>query len=223
MTSRLTLEQYEEILDALDDQNETNIISLFTKYELKPNSKLYDAPRHDENNNELETYLDYVIAYSLTHVIDCFIDEIGLHYNTDDEILSRCIQLDNIEIYNYFVQMGYNPDEATFKILVQKSCSQLVANILNEHHEFIEYIEFDDIQEMFLHDLDEETVETIQALINHGIDTSLFEPFIDNLKTIMNSEGNNDVSNDGNDFKEDEKDIVIELISLFENLDMPME
>ena len=217
-----TLEEYEEILDALDDQNETNIISLFTKYELKPNSKLFDAPRLDENNNELETYLDYVIAYSLTHVIDCFIDEIGLHYNTDDEILSRCIQLDNIEIYNYFVQMGYNPDEATFKILVQKSCSQFVANILDERPEFIEYIEFDDIQEMFLHDLDEETVETVQALINHGIDTTLFMPFIDNLKNVMNGI-NNGVNNDDNDFKEDEKDSVIELIDLFETLDIPIE
>lgn len=216
-----TLEQYEEILDALDGQNETNIISLFTKYELKPNSKLFDAPRLDENNNELETYLDYVIAHSLTVVIDCFIDEIGLHYNTDDEILSRCIQLDNIEIYNYFVQMGYNPDDATFKILVQKSCSQQIANILSERPEFIECIVFDDIQEMFLHDLDEETVETVQALINAGIDTSLFTPFIDNLKTVISRGSNN--NNDDNDFKEDEKDIVIELIDLFETLDIPME
>lgn len=217
----LTLEEYEEILDALDDQNETTIINLFTKYELKPNSKLYDAPRHDENNNELETYLDYVIAYSLTHVIDCFIDEIGLHYNTDDEILSRCIQLDNIEIYNYFVEMGYNPDEATFKILVQKSCSQLVANILNEHPGFIEYIEFDDIQEMFLHDLDEETIETVQALINNGIDITLFTPFIDHLKTAITA-GENGNMND-NEFKEDEKDIVIELIDLFDTLDIPID
>jgi hypothetical protein len=211
----ITFEEYEEILDALDEQDKNIIINLFEKYKLKPNDKLYDFPRLDENNNELETYLDYCIAYSLTHILDSFIDEIGLHYYTDDIILARCIELNNIDMYNYFREMGYNPEEASFKLLVQKCCSQLVATVLNNNNDFIEYINFNDIQEIFKNDLDEETIETVQVLINYGIDTSLFNPFLENLKKNVNDEDN--------EFLEEEKDIVIELIDLFENLDIPIQ
>lgn len=208
----ITLENYEEILDALDEQENELIIQLFIKYGLNPHSKLFDCPRLDENNNELETYLDYAISHSLTHIIESFIDEIGLYFYTDDQILARCIELDNIDVYHFFNKLGYKPDELTIKILVRKCCSQIIANILYDNNDFIDFIDYNDIQEIFKQDLDEETIETIQVLINYGSDISLFEPFIENLKIQVNDEDN---------FQEEEKDIVVEIIDLFDNLIIP--
>jgi hypothetical protein len=203
----MDLEKYDEILDALDDEDISKLTILFNKYNLDPNSLLYDTPRLDQNYNELYTYLDYSISYSLTNVIDFFIEEMGL--SIDDDILARTIKLDNPELYNHFCKLGYYPDETTFKTTVQMCFSEIVANILESDNEFINYIDSDDIECLFNNTLDEETIETIRVLINYGINTNLFEPFLESIKEKTNDELN-----------EDENDIAIELIDLFSNLDV---
>ena len=215
----MDLETYDEILDSLDDENIESLKTLFPKYKLDPHSFLFDLPRTDDNNNELYTYLDYVISHSLNQVIEYFIDELDLEI--DDHVMAKTIKLDNLEMYNLFCNMGYHPEGETLKVAVQKSCSQIVASILENDNELIDVIEDYDIEELFNH-LDEETIETTQVLVNNGIDLSLFDTHLELLKQ-QTSQSNQSNQDDDNGLGDDEVDIAIELIDLLDGLNIAIE
>jgi hypothetical protein len=210
----LEYEQYDELLDALDGEDKNEVLLLFYKFELKPSSELLDAPRMDINNNELYTYLDYAISHSLNEIIDLFIDELGLEYE-EDELMAKTLKLDNPEMYKYLSSLGYFAGSETLKIAVQKSCSEIVAHILENDSGLVAYLEEEDIDELMTH-LDEETIETVRVLINNDVDANLFCNHLEALKEQTNDE-------DDTTLDDGEKDVAIELIDLFENLDIAME
>ena len=76
--SHISLEDYDIILDALDNDDANKILKCFQKFELNQDSMLFDAPRVGNNNIEINTYLDYIICYNLTDIIDAFINELNL-------------------------------------------------------------------------------------------------------------------------------------------------
>ena len=207
MPEVLSIEDYDIILDALDNEDTNTIIKRFQCFELDPHSELLDAPRIGHTNVELNTYLDYVIHYNLTNVIDIFIDEFNLEIT--DGILSLCIILNNHDTYKYLLSLGYFPESETFKKAVQFCCSNIVDSILENDNELIHYLDEEDIECIFKCNIDEETVETIRVLFNYGVDSSIFNEFFYILKDYDINEDY--ISND------EHKDIVLELIDLLES------
>ena len=114
--SYMSLEDYDIILDALDNDDANKILKCFQKHELYPDSLLLDAPRYGNNNIEMSTYLDYAICYNLTDIIDAFINELNLEIT--DDIFASCITLYNQDTYRYFCELGYIPESNTFKSLI---------------------------------------------------------------------------------------------------------
>jgi hypothetical protein len=51
--SFISLEDYDIILDALDNEDTNKILKCFQKFELEPESLLLDAPRFGNNNIEI--------------------------------------------------------------------------------------------------------------------------------------------------------------------------
>jgi len=204
MPEQLSIEYYDAILDALDSEDTNKLMKLFAKFELEPYSELLDAPRFGNINTELNTYLDYILYYNLSNVIDIFIDELNL--SISDETLAQCITLHNYDMYNYLISLGYFPESETFKKAVQHCCANIVYNILENDNDLINYLDEDDIECIFNTNIDEETIETIRVLFNYGVDSSLFSEYIEILKKY--DIGDND---------DEQKDIILEIIELLES------
>jgi hypothetical protein len=209
MPDLLSVEDYDIILDALDDEDTNTILKYFQKFELKPESELLDAPRYGNNDIEIYTYLDYILSHNLTDVIDIFIDELNLEIT--DDTLTHSLKLHNINTYNYLCGLGYIPQEGTLKYVVQTCNSSIVDSILDKETELIEYLDEDDIEYIYdiFEDISEETVETISVLLNYGIDISLFKNMLISLKENVKVNANNS--------KYDNLDIVNEIIDLLES------
>ena len=219
----LTIESYDEILDALDSENTENIIKLFSTYDIEPHSTLLDAPRicfHDE----LNTYLDYAIAYNLTNIIDAFIDDMNLVI--DDEVIARSIYLNTLDTYKYFCDLGYTPEGESLKASVKMCYSEIADSILFENSDLIEFIAEDDIDFLFSEDIDEQTVETIRVLLNYNVNHNLFRQHLADLlenkdKLLEEADGNegNDSSAYGDNCNA-ECDITLEIIDLLSGCDI---
>ena len=174
----LTIESYDEILDALDSENTESILELFSTYELEPHSTLLDAPRICFND-ELNTYLDYAIAYNLTNILDLFIDDMNLVI--DDEVLARSIYLNTLDTYKYLCDLGYTSEGDTLKATVKMCYSEIADSILADNCELIEVIDEYDIDFLFGEDIDEETVETVRVLLNYNVNHDLFRKHLADL------------------------------------------
>ena len=139
--------------------------------------------------------LDYAICYNLTNVIDTFINELSL--TIDDIILARAIELHSINTFNYLVNEGYKPLELSLKEAVHMCNSELINSILENNIDLIKCLETDDIEFLFNYIIDEETVETVNVLLNYCVDTSIFTQFYKAL--ISNTYKSNyeiDISNE---------------------------
>jgi len=213
----ITLEDYDEILDALDNEDTNTIIKRFQEFNLEPDSELLDAPRlgnnYKEFNIELNTYLDYIIYYNLTNIIDVFIDNFNLVIT--DETLSLCLTLHNHDTYNYLCNLGYIPELDTFKKAVHLCCSEIVDDILSNDSDLIKFLDDEDIEYIYNYDINEETIETVRVLFNYNIEPSIFSEFLSVLKEhSANIDSNSTNSNNSNN--EDFEDIILELIDILE-------
>ena len=213
----ITLEDYDEILDALDNEDTNTIIKRFQEFNLEPDSELLDAPRlgnnYKEFNIELNTYLDYIIYYNLTNIIDVFIDNFNLVIT--DETLSLCLTLHNHDTYNYLCNLGYIPELDTFKKAVHLCCSEIVDDILSNDSDLIKFLDDEDIEYIYNYDINEETIETVRVLFNYNIEPSIFSEFLSVLKEhSANIDVNSTNSNNSNN--EDFEDIILELIDILE-------
>ncbi len=204
--SYMSLEDYDIILDALDNDDANKILKCFQKHELCPDSLLLDAPRYGNNNIEMNTYLDYVICYNLTDIIDAFINELNLEIT--DDIFASCITLYNQDTYRYFCELGYIPESNTFIIAVQYCCSTIVDSILEYDKDMIDLLDEEHIENIFNCTIDEETVETIRVLFNYGINYNLFNTILSLLKEQSNTIDN---------YNESNQDIVLEIIDIIES------
>ena len=164
--SFISLEDYDIILDALDNEDTNKILKCFQKFELEPGSLLFDAPRFGNNNIEINTYLDYIICYNLTDIIDAFINELNLEIS--DDVFASCITLCNHDTYRYFCELGYIPESTTFITAVQYCCSTIVDSILEYDKDMIYLLDEEHIENIFNCNVDEETVETIRVLFTTG-------------------------------------------------------
>jgi hypothetical protein len=206
MSIELTPEVYDSILDALDNENTEDLQELFLTYNLTPNSELYDAPREGFNEQQLITYMDYVLSFNITNILDFLIDDIGIEI--DDSIISRALELQNFDTYKYIVSLGYIPQVETLKTAIRNCYSEILDNILATDNELIHEVEDEDIEYLFSFDIDEETVETIHVLFNYGINSLLFNRF---LKALQDPEDRYfPVS-------EEEQDHAIEIIEYLES------
>jgi hypothetical protein len=199
-------EEYDELLDALDNEDIDTIALKFKENNIEPFTNLEDAPRIGHNNNELCTYLDYAISYSLNCVLDLFIDE--FHLEIDDNIMANAINLQNIDTFKYLCSIGYIPQTECLCVAVRMCHSDIVDEILENDPDLIEYIDEDDIEYLFSFDMDEETIETIRVLFNNKINPSLFSKFLVHLK---------DPNSDYFTISDEEKDLAIEIIDFLEN------
>jgi len=204
--SFISLEDYDIILDALDNEDTNKILKCFQKFELEPESLLLDAPRFGNNNIEINTYLDYIICYNLTDIIDVFINELNLEIT--DEVLASCITLCNHDTYRYFCELGYIPESNTFITAVQYCCSTIVDSILEYDRDMIYLLDEEHIENIFNCNIDEETVETIRVLFNNGIDCTLFSNIIAKFK---------EQKDDLDFYNECDKDIILEIIDILES------
>ena len=176
----LTQEVYDSILDALDNENTDELQNLFLTYNLTPTSELFDAPRESYDGVLLITYMDYVLSFNLTNILDFLIDVIGIEI--DDATIARSLELQNFDTYNYIISLGYIPQTETLKTAVHNCYAEITDSILALDNELVHELEDDDIEYLFSFDIDEETVETIHVLFNYGIDATLFNRFLKALK-----------------------------------------
>jgi len=210
----ITLEDYDEILDALDNEDTNTIIKRFQEFDLEPDSELLDAPRlgnnYKEFNIELNTYVDYVIYYNLTNIIDIFIDHFNL--GITDDTFSLCLTLHNHDTYNYLCNLGYIPESETFKKAVHLCCSEIVDNILANDSDLIKILDDEDIEYIYNYNIDEETIETVRVLFNYGVEPSIFSEFLSFLREY----DTNADSKSNNSNNEDIEDVILELIDILE-------
>jgi hypothetical protein len=179
-SNNLFQEDYDAILDALDNEDTKSLIKYFQEFDINPLTELLDSPRLGHLDNELYTYLDYVISYNLTSIIDMFIDDLNLEIN--DDIIARCLVLHNLDSYKYFCDLGYIPDSETLKIAVQLCYAEICDEILCNDSDLIDSIEENDIDFIYSIDIGEETIETVKVLFNYGIKPYLFSNFLSILK-----------------------------------------
>ena len=181
MPQTLSIEDYDTLLDALDVEDTNTILKCFQKFELEPQTELLDAPRYGNQDIEVYTYLDYILSYNLSEVIDIFIDDLNLEIT--DETFVRSLELQNSDTYNYLCDLGYIPQEKTLKFAVQISSSFIVDRILENERDLIEYLDEDDILNLYesYEDISEDTVETIRVLINYDMDITLFKNMLYSL------------------------------------------
>jgi hypothetical protein len=217
----LTIESYDEILDALDSENTESILELFSTYDLEPHSTLLDTPRICFND-ELNTYLDYAIAYNLTNILDLFIDDMNLVI--DDEVLARSIYLNTLDTYKYLCDLGYTPEGDTLKATVKMCYSEISDSILADNCELIDVIDEYDIDFLFGEDIDEETVETVRVLLNYNVNHDLFRQHLAELLE-MKDKYLEDACDDSayGDNCNAECDITLEIIDLLSTCDITFE
>lgn len=201
----LSLDIYDTILDALDSEHSTLLYNLFIKYNLTYNSKLFDAPRQGFNDKLLYTYMDYVLSYNLSNILDFLIDTI--HVEIDDTLIARCLELENIETYNYILLLGYVPQIKTFREAVHNCYSSIIESILTSDIELITELTEDDIANIFNYNIDSDTVESLYILFNYGVNPTLFTRY---LYAFKHPEHNNIIIN------EDENEYVLEIINILE-------
>lgn len=195
---------YDKILDALDHEEVATLVELFTEHGISPTNKLNDAPREGYNDQLLETYIDYVLSYNLTQVLDYLIDINGLEVS--DALLARAMEL-NFDTYEYFITAGYMPEIECLRMAVRNAFSGLVDAILSMDSEMVLGLRDEDIEYLFSFDLDEETVETIRVLFNYHIPRELFSRFLRALK---------DPEDKYFPVADEETDIAIEIIEFLE-------
>jgi hypothetical protein len=196
---------YDTILDALDSENTELLKELFIDYGLEPYSELFDAPREGFNECILYNYIDYVLSYNLTDVLEFLIDDIGIVI--DDQLVARSLELQNFETYNFILKLGYTPQLDTLKMAIHNCYSEITDSILANDNELIIEIDDEDIEYLFSYDMDEETVETIRVLFNYNIDRILFVRFLKALK---------DPEDRYFPVGQEEQDIAIEIIEVLE-------
>jgi hypothetical protein len=204
MASGISNELYDKILDALDHEDIPILVELFTTYGIRPTDQLNDAPREGYNDQQLETYIDYVLSYNLTKVLEYLIDENGLEVS--DELLARAIEL-NFDTYEYFISCGYIPEIGCLRMAVHNAYSGIVDSILTIDNELVLQLTDSDIEYLFSFDMDEETVETISVLFNYHISPQLFSRFLIALK---------DPEDKYFPIADEETDIAIEIIEFLE-------
>lgn len=204
MTADISNETYDKILDALDGEEIPTLVELFTTHKIAPTDKLIDYPREGYNDQLLETYIDYVLSYNLTKVLEYLIDENGLEVS--DKLLARAMEL-NFDTYDYFISCGYIPEIECLRMAVHNAFSGLVDAILAIDNELISQLTDADIEYLFSFDLDEETVETVRVLFNYNISPILFSRFLYALK---------DPEDKYFPIADEETDIAIEIIEFLE-------
>jgi len=208
----LTQQTYDTILDALDCENTQLLKELFIEYNLEPYSELFDAPREGFNECILINYMDYVLSYNLSDVLEFLIDDIGIII--DDALIARSLDLQNLESYNYILSIGYIPQIETLKLTVRNSYAEITENILATDNELIREIEDEDIEYLFSFDMNEDTIETIRVLFNYKIDRHLFTRFLKALR---------DPEDKYFPVSEEEQDVAIEIIEFLESNDVDYE
>jgi len=204
MATGISDELYDKILDALDNEDIPTLLELFTIHGIQPDDILNDAPREGYNDQQLETYIDYVLSYNLTKVLEYLIDENGLEVS--DGLLARAMNL-NFDTYDYFVSCGYMPEIECLRMAVHNAYSGIVDSILAMDNELVLQLTDSDIEYLFSFDMDEETVETISVLFNYQVQPVLFERFLKALK---------DPEDKYFPIADEETDIAIEIIEFLE-------
>jgi len=205
MACSLDDELYDRILDALDNEDVTTLVELFTTHGLSPNNQLNDSPREGFNDQILYTYIDYVLSYNLTTVLEYLIDENGLEVS--DDLLARTLDL-NLDSYEYLITNGYIPQISSLRVAVRNALSGIVDSILAMDCELVMELVDADIEYLFSFDMDEETIETIRVLFNYNINPLLFRRFLKALK---------DPEDKYFAVSEEETDIAIEIIEFLES------
>ena len=206
LTSKLTQVIYDTFLDILDSENTSLLIELFKSYGLNYNSKLFDAPRIGYNDKLLYTYLDYVLSHNLTIILEFLIDEINLVI--DDTIISRCLELQNIDTYNYIIELGYEPRIKTLRCAVRNCYASIIESILINNMTLINKITDDDIAHIFNYTIDSDTVESIYTLFYYGISKHLFTFYIQSFINI-------DTDTQEIPVNDDEQEHILELINIY--------
>ena len=206
--SYITIDKYEYILDAIDNEDIHTIISLFKSNELEPETPLLDAPRIGNGDYELLTYVDYAINYNLTDVLDTFINNFDLVI--DDEVLAITIKMQSHDTYKYLVNEGYIPQELCLKEAVHLCNSSIVDSILDNDSELVECLDEDDIDCLYGFDVDEETIETISVLFNHDVNKCIFKSLLESLQSLQSNINDSNIHND----------LIFELITLLINNDV---
>jgi hypothetical protein len=209
MAEGISAELYDRILDALDNEDIETLINIFTIQHIQPSNKLVDAPRAGFNDQLLHTYLDYVLSYNLSDVIEHLIDNCGLEVS--DELMARSMEL-NTDTYDYLLNLGYVPQIETLRMAVQNCFSGIVENILALDNDLVYELKDEDIEHLFSFDMDEETIETIRVLFNFEINPLLFLRFLKALK---------DPQDQYFGVSEEETDIAIEIIEFLESHGVP--
>lgn len=205
MSKSINDELYDKILDALDHEAVETLVDLFTSNGISPTAQLNDAPREGYNDQLLETYIDYVLSYNLTKVLEYLIDENDLEIS--DKLLARAMEL-NFDTYDYFISCGYMPEIECLRMAVQNAFSGIADAILETNNELVFQLVDADIEYLFSFDMDEETVETIRVLFNYHVPAELFSRFLKALK---------DPEDKYFPVADEETDIAIEIIEFLES------
>jgi hypothetical protein len=203
-TTYISDELYDKILDALDNEEISTLVELFTTHGIQPTDKLNDAPREGYDDKQLETYIDYIIAYNLTKVLEYLIDENGLEVS--DGLLARAMEL-NFDTYDYFISCGYIPEIECLRMAVHNAFSGIAEAILAINNELVLQLDDSNIEYLFSFDMDEETIETIRVLFNYHVPHKLFSRFLKALK---------DPEDKYFPVADEETDIAIEIIEFLE-------
>jgi hypothetical protein len=209
MAEGISAELYDKILDALDNEDIETLIVMFTKYQIQPQDTLVDAPRAGFNDQIMHTYLDYVLSYNLSNIIEHLIDNCGLEVT--DELIGRSMEL-NTDTYEFLLSLGYIPQIEPLRMAVRNCFSGIVESILAIDGELVYELKDEDIEYLFSFDMDEETIETIRVLFNYEISPILFIRFLKALK---------DPEDQYFGVSEEETDIAIEIIEFLESHGVP--
>ena len=203
----MTQEIYDTILDALDNENIELLQQLFMENNLTPYSTLFDAPRiSNPGNIELLTYIDYVLHYNLTDIIEFLVDD--MNFEITDQIMARCLELQNPDTFDYILEMGYIPEMGSIKYATRHCYPTQLDKILTLDGDLVNYLDDEDIEYLFSFDMNEDTIETIRVLFNYGVDKMLFARFLKSLK---------DPEDEYFNVSEDEQDLAIEIIEFLES------
>lgn len=201
---------YDELLDYIDDENIDKVVQIFTEYNLTLYDHLNDSPRLSEDGEVMYTYLDYILAHNLWTLLNFAI--VNNYINANDDLLAKCIHSHSLDTYYYLIENYPNtaiPSYECAKEATKMCYSDILDGILSTQPDSIQSIQDDTIEYLFSFDIDEDTLETVRVLFNHGINGKLFERYMPHLK--------NGVNDDYFSIKEDNQDLVIELIDLLED------
>lgn len=209
MSSKLNTVVYDELLDYMDEEQIEKVVELFLKYDLTLFDYLNDSPRFSEDGEIMNTYLDYILNHKLWSLLSYAIQ--NNYILVDDKLLANCIKSHNIDAYYFLIENYPNtaiPNIESAKESTKLCYSDILDGILSTQPNIINEIKDDIIEYLFSFDIDEDTLETVRVLLNHNINISLFDKYIPHLQ--------NGANDDYFSIKEDNQDLVIELIDLLE-------